>query len=77
MKRYVISRNQLIRMRSKSELEFYGKCARSLSSHDGAPVDLGCWRGSTCTSLAAGARQKKSKISALSLYLIDMFGKTG
>ena len=41
-------------MTAFQEQTYYAECARQLQDSEGALVDLGCWMGSTCLSLARG-----------------------
>lgn len=72
LKTFLFSRSQIIGMTSKSEQEFYRKCARDLSNQDGTIVDLGCWMGSTSIWLAKGVRENKRQ-NVGRIYAFDRF----
>jgi hypothetical protein len=59
-------------MTGTAEQAYYAECARSLRDTPGAIVDVGCWMGSTCVSLAKGLGDAGEKQAGM-IYAFDRF----
>jgi hypothetical protein len=59
-------------MTGTAEQAYYAECAKGLRDSPGAIVDLGCWMGSTCVSLARGLGDSGEKRAGM-IYAFDRF----
>lgn len=57
-------------MTASQEQRYYADCSRQLRDSPGALVDLGCWMGSTCLSLAKGLEDSSpDKVHAFDRFI--------